>query len=197
MSANHEINGIGEYQKMKAYSAQRVIFKALYDGQWHRNMELKDKTKLSSRTLNKHLNQLIEMCLIEKMVDTESGKYPVPVLYKAKPALLAYMKSNLLREDFSEKVDAMLAETKDPLVILEVIHDFSQRSFMHILEQIKLNKNIMDEQIDFLEEVFLWSSYKSFTFDLIEACRRKIDTLDLNQLLISQAKRRKLEAQKY
>ena len=42
-----KVNGSGSYQREKAYNAQRLIFKALFDGQWHRNMELREKTGLS------------------------------------------------------------------------------------------------------------------------------------------------------
>src|SRR5665648_541916 len=170
--------GTGNYHREKKYTAQRVIIKALFDGQWHRNMELKQKTKLSSRTLAKHLDEMVKAEVVERRVDNDSGKYPIPVLYKAKPVLLAYTKSSLLREEFSEKVETMLQETKDPLVILEVIHEYSQLGFLRLLGEIKSNRKISDEQIDFFEEVFLWSSYKSFMFDLVEATRKIIDTID-------------------
>lgn len=195
MSAKIEKTGFGSYQMEKAYNAQRIIFKTLYDGQWHRNKDLKEKTKLSSRTLNKHLTEMVKKCVVERKVDNESGKYPYPVLYKAEPELLVYMKSSLFREDFSKTIDAMLEETKDPLEILDVIHEYSQRAFLWILEEIKRNKNISDNQIEFFEEMFLWSNYKSFTFELIEATRKKIDNVDINQLLIAQAERRKASNQ--
>jgi hypothetical protein len=195
MSTKNEKLGVGSYQRKKEYFARRTIFKALYDGQWHRNMELREKTKLSSRTLTKHLDQLIKSCLVERKVDNESGKYPVPVLYRAEPELLAHTKSSLLREDFAENVYAMLKETNDPLMILEVIHDYSQLTFLHILEQVKLKKDISDEEIEFLEEIFLWSNYKSFTFELVEATRRIAESLDVNQLLVAQAKRVKITAE--
>jgi DNA-binding MarR family transcriptional regulator len=189
MNAKNEAYGVGSYQMKKAYFARRAIFKALYDGQWHRNMELREKTKLSSRTLTKHLDRLIKSCLVERKTDNESGKYPIPVLYRAESELLAYMKSSLLREDFAENVNAMLKETNDPLKILEIIHDYSQLAFLHILEQMKRKKDISDEEIEFLEEIFLWSNYKSFTFELVEATRRIAESLDINQLLVAQAKR--------
>jgi hypothetical protein len=195
MSLKNEKVGVGSYHRHKEYFARRAIFEALYDGQWHRNMELKEKTKLSSRTLTKHLEQLIKSCLVERKTDSESGKYPVPVLYRAEPELLAYMKSSLLKEDFAKNVNEMLKETNDPLMILEVIHDYSQLTFLHILEQIKRKKDISDEEIEFLEEVFLWSNYKSFTFELVEATRRIAESLDVSQLLVAQAKRVKKTAE--
>jgi hypothetical protein len=66
---------------------------------------------------------------------------------------------------------------------------------MHILEQIKWKKDISDEEIEFLEEIFLWSNYKSFTFELVEATRRIVESLDVNQLLVAQAERVKIAAE--
>lgn len=54
MNSKSQNTGMGSYQENKAHYAQRAIFKALSDGQWHRNMNLKEITKLSSRTLAKH-----------------------------------------------------------------------------------------------------------------------------------------------
>jgi len=151
-------------------------------GRWHRNMELREKTKLSSRTLSKHLDEMVRAKVVERQVDNKSGKYPFPVFYRATPMLLAYTKSSLLREDFSQMVDAMLHETKDPLKILEVIHAYSDLGFLFLLKAIKNNENVTDEGVDFFEEVFLFSSYRSFIFDLVEASRRVLDNLDLEKL---------------
>jgi len=191
MKPKKENEGIGGYQREKAYCAQRSILKALSDGQWHRNMELKETSKLSSRTLAKHLDMLQKARVIVKKRDVESGKYPVPVFYKAQDILLIYMRSSLLREEFSNKVDAMTEETRDPLMILDVIHDFSQLAFIRILRQIQEDKKITWEQRNFLEEFFLWSNYKYFTMELIEASMRIVDKIDIDQLLMSQAKRKK------
>lgn len=183
--------GLGSYQREKSYFAQRAIFKALYDGQWHRNMELKEKTNLSSRTLSKHLDRMLKLQLIERKVDNESGKYPIPVLYQAQPELINYVKSSMLREEFSQKVDAMLEETKDPLMILEVIHTYSQTAFLKLMEEIKNNKKMTPEEIEFFEENFIWANYKHFTFDLINATKKMVNELDFNKLLVAQAKRGK------
>jgi DNA-binding transcriptional ArsR family regulator len=189
MEKDIENNGMGDYQKEKMFLAQRSIYKALADGQAHRNKELRDITKLSPRTLSKHLDKLEKLGLILKETDTQSGKYPFPVFYKASEVLQMYMKSSLLREDFAQKVDAMLEETKDPLMILEVIHDYSQLAFIHILKEIQSKRALDFDYRQFLEDNFLWSNYRLFTMKLIEVSLKIADTINIDQLLISQASR--------
>lgn len=191
MTSSDKDKGLGIYQKEKSYQAQKVLFNVLFDGLWHRNMELREKTQLSSRTLSKHLDRLIKLQLIERKIDDESGKYPVPVLYKAQPELMNHIKSSKLREEFSQSIDAMLEETKDPLIILEVIHDYSQIAFLELMKEIKNNKQITSLEIDFFEEIFLWANYKHFMFKLIEASAKRIDEFDFDKLLVAKAKRGK------
>ena len=182
---------MGMYQKEKVFYAQRSIFRVLSDGQWHRNMEIKEKTKLSSRTLAKHLNKLTQLYLIERKQDVESGEYPVPVFYKAIAELLTYIRGSILRDNFSDNVDQMLKETKDPLMILEAIHEFSQLGFMTIMENIRKDKKIANQVLDFYENMILFTNYRSFMFELIEATRKVIDDIDFDKLLAAQAKRQK------
>lgn len=134
---------------------------------------------------------MIKLQLIEKKVDSESGKYPVPVLYKAQPELLTYIKSSMMREEFSDNLEAMLKESKDPLMILDMIHDVSQLNFIKILGQIQEDKSMTWEELIFLEELFLWENYRHFTLNLIAATGKIIDEIDIDKLLVSQAKRRK------
>ena len=152
-------------------------------------MELIEKTKLSSRTLDKRLKQMINLQIIEKKTDVESGKYPVPVLYKAKPNLITYVKASIARQEVIDNMDLMLNETKDPLFLLDAIHIFSQEGFINILQRIQQHKNITNEEIYFFAEIFLWANYKQFTYKLIQASRKIINNLNINQLLMNQAKR--------
>jgi len=152
-------------------------------------MELKEKTKLSSRTLTKHLNQMTNLRIIEKKTDVESGKYPVPVLYKAKPNLVTYVKASMARREAANLFEPALNETKDPLMILDGIHVSSQLYFIDILQRIQEHKNMTNEEIYFFEEIFLWANYKQYTSKLIQASRKIINDLNITQLLIDQAKR--------
>ena len=176
----------------KEYYARRAIFKALSDEQWHRNMELKATTKLSSRTLAKHLDKMVEQQMIEKKTDMESGKYPHPVLYKAVPQTIYYIRFSMFREEFSKNIDAILKETKDPLLILDMIHNWYQLIFLKILGGIRENKNMTFEERDWHEEVILFPIYRDCTFALIEATTKIISEIDISQLLMLQAKRQKI-----
>lgn len=187
---NHKQNtGIGNYQIDKAYKARWSILKTLSNGQWHRNMELKEKTKLSSRTLAKHLNQMTNLQIIERKADVESGKYPIPVLYKAEPELTTYVKAIITREEVANTLEPALNETKDPIAVLEAIHASSQLYFIELLKRIQQNKNITNEEIYFFAECFLWANYKQFTYKLIDASRKIINDLNITKSLIDQSKR--------
>ena len=187
---NHKQNiGIGNWHIDKAYKSKWLILKTLSDGQWHRNMELKQKTELSSRTLAKHLNHMINIKIIERKEDIKSRKYPVPVLYKATPELTTYVKARIAREEFANGLESALNETKDPLFLLDGIHATSQLYFIELLNQIQQNNITTDEQINFFAECFLWANYKQFTHKLIEASRKIINDLNITQLKIDQAKR--------
>lgn len=157
-------------------------------------MELKKTTK-SSSTLNKHLKQMIEHQTIEKKIDTECGEYPHPVLYKAHPEIITYIKMSMFREEFYDKIGTILKESNDPLMILDIIHNWSQLTFIKILEQIQKDKNINFERkwkrIEYLGRAFLWANYEFFTLDLITATLKIINEIDINKLLIAQAKRQK------
>lgn len=151
-------------------------------------MELKEKTKLSSRTLAKHLSQMTKIRIIEKKT-VKNGEYPFPVLYKAESDLVVYVRANITRIWFANQIEAMLDETKDPLLILETIHAISQEGFIELLKIIQQDKSITNEKIYFFGECFLWTNYKKFISKLIEASRKIINNLNITQLLINQAKR--------
>ena len=189
--------GIGNYQTEKAINAKWSILKTLSDGEWHRNMELKEKTRLSSRTLSKHLKQMTELKIIEKKEDIESGKYPVPVLYKTTPIITGHgivldvINERILlpREIIDEKLKLDLNQTKDPLIVLESIHESSEQHFLGLLSQIQHDKNITDKQINILLECFLWEPYKQYTSKLLEASRKIINDFNITDLIENQIKR--------
>jgi hypothetical protein len=184
-------DGIGKYQAEKAYYAERSIFKALSDGQWHRNMELKETTKLSSRTLDKHLDKMIKLQMIEKKKDVESGKYPVPVFFKATPELTEYIRTTLFVEESRQRIEPALMETKDPLMVLEVIHHGSQLGLIKILTELKNRKNMTYSELYYLEELFMVMPYNFFVHSLLEASRKILDEVDFDQLILRQIKRQK------
>ena len=152
-------------------------------------MELKERTGLSSRTLAKHLNHMTIIQIIERKEDIESGKYPVPVLYKATPELTTYVKASISREKIANGFEGALNECKDPLFLLDGIHASSQLYFLTLLAEIQQNNITTNEQINFFAKCFLWDNYKKFMQKLIDASRKIIDDLNITQLLIEQAKR--------
>jgi len=152
-------------------------------------MELKEKTQLSSRTLAKHLSQMTNLRYVEKKTDVESGKYPYPVFYKVDPDVNSSIKTNIVREEIANGLEPALNESKDPLFLLDGIHANSQLYFIDLLRRIQQDKNATNEDIYFWAEYFLWSAYKQYTYKLIQASRKIINDLNINQLLINQAKR--------
>jgi DNA-binding HxlR family transcriptional regulator len=155
--------------KHKQYN-QQLILLALIDGQWHRNKELKEKTKLTPRTLSKHLNELEkELHWIERRKDIESGEYPHPVLYRATPSTVSwtlYMKSVL---DNADDIETIMKETKDPLQILKEYHKINEYYFTLILETIQNNKSISLKWLDPFMSFVFYSPYEIYTKEIIRA----------------------------
>jgi len=175
---------------------QQLILMALLDGQWHRNMELKEKTKLTARTLSKHLDELEEeLHWIEKKKDTESGKYPYPVLYKANPTTIKHTKFVMSIHEYADNIETTLKETKDPFLMLDNFHMLNQLTFTLILMAVQSNKYMTWKQIDYATSFFLFSPYEIYTQNLVTAITKAIQSgarFDVKQLLVSQAKRRRV-----
>ncbi len=171
------------------YETQTKIWKALSDGQWHRTNNLKKTTKLSPRTLHKHLKQLTKDGLIDRKRDIESEKYPIPVLYKAQSDIIEATKTMEIMKKFSNKIDAILKETKNnPLIILDLINKWNQTNFIRLLKTIQNHKDIPLKEIETLTKLHLWLNYEWFTQILIEATTKIIKEVDINQCIIDQAK---------
>ncbi len=188
-SPNKQNTGMGNYQTDKANKARWAIFLSLSDGQWHRNMELREKTNLSSRTLAKHLTQMLKLRIIEKKKDTESGEYPFPVFYKTVPTLETYINACIERTILSKKLEPALLHAKDPLVVLDAIHISSQTYFTELISLMKENKKLSDEAIYFFGECFLWENYKRYTLELIKASQKIVDEINMHEAYVNQAKR--------
>jgi len=182
--------GIGNWHKNKAYEAKWKILIALSDGQWHRYMELKQKTELSSRTLTKHLDHMKNIQIIEKKADIESGEYPYPVFYKATPELKIYVNATITRKKVLNGLEPAVNQSKDPLIVLDGIHAVSQLGFLDLLTYIQQNNIKTNEPaINFFAEIAIWGYYKQYIYKLINASRKIVNDLNITQLLINQAKR--------
>jgi hypothetical protein len=185
-------NGMGVYQRREANKARQLLYAAMEDGEWHRCIELKKITKLSSRTLAKHIEELVKLKLMERKEDRESGEYPIPVFYKLDSTFINdFIKQNSMRKVFSDNIGEMIDETKDPLMIYDMVNAFCQVFFIQILKEIQNNKKIDNEELEYLEEMFLWYNFRYFTSALISASFKIIDKIDVNQLLLEQVIRQK------
>lgn len=143
----------------------------------------------SSRTLDKHLKRMVKIPLIERKEDVESGKYPIPVFYRIKSPFDTYVNAKLSRERFADHIEEMLAETKDPLVILDVIHVLSHERFVELLKEIQERDKISNNELFFFGECFLWGNYKILITRLMGESRKLKNELNIPQLLINQAER--------
>lgn len=177
-----------------AYKTRQLIFKALSDGQWHQNMELISTTKLNYRTLTKHLKKMTETQIIEKKKDIINGKRAV--LFKTTTHGALYIDSMMFRKLYSDNIDKVLEESKDPLMMLNVIHNWSQLNFIQILKLIKNNIITNSNTLNYLEEFLLWDDYQYSTMKLIEATTKNIDKININELLMSQVIKQKEIAEK-
>lgn len=167
---------------------RQLILMVLIDGQWHRNMELKKETRLSPRTLSKHLQELEkDFHWIERKEDTESGEYPHPVLYRATHSTISYatyIQSVIYNAD---EMEARLKETKDPLQILDHFHKINQYYFTCFLQEIQKNKHMPQRGLDRIADLFLYQPYKIYTDNLIAVIAKAVqfgarfDTAQLRQ----------------
>jgi len=195
MQNDKKTRGIGDHQLSLSSKARWLIVKVLSDGQMHQNKELKEKTELSSRTLNKHLGQLQAQKLIQRIEDDKSGKYPHPVYYKAEPDLLTYSSARIMTDEVIQDIEPALRECKDPLFLLDAFHAGNSEFLLSILSQLKGMEDIFDYDWDWRLELFVWQPYRAFTRKLVLATKKIMLDIDTKQLLIEQAKRNKMIAQ--
>ena len=154
---------------------QQLILIALIDGQWHRNKELKEKTKLTPRTLSKHLNELnTELHLIERREDTQSGEYPHPVLYRAPQLTVSFATYIKKVWDNADDMEPALMESKDPLLLLEKLHKLNLYYFTQILGTIQEDKCIPQKVIEWLTNLFIHEPYEICTKNIITAFTKAV-----------------------
>lgn len=141
--------------KYKQLNSQKVLF-ALIDGQWHRNKELKERTKLTARTLSKHLGELEKnLHWVERKEDTESGEYPHPVLYKATNAAIPFIKYMDIVFQNADTIEKEIDEVTDPLKVLRKIHKGEEYYLYLTILEIATFKYMTKEQLDgFLDFTF-------------------------------------------
>jgi hypothetical protein len=165
----------------KALEARTSILEVLSDGEWHQTKDLKVETKVSSRTLYKHLKEL--EAFIERREETESGFPKPPVYYRASSTLLALMAESIIIEGTTKGVMADLLNTKDLSSILCLVNKLTNSKILSVLSAIKKqSREVTDPELTFLLRSFVWKNYEYLTLGLAKASMKIIDDIDLEQV---------------
>jgi DNA-binding transcriptional ArsR family regulator len=174
--------GTGDYQIDKRVKARKTLLKVLADEKWHQYSEIKEITSLSAPTLANHFKQLKKLKVIEKRIDTKSGKYPYPVFYRLKPPFGTKFKTVILTDGLWQALnEESLQKTKNPIETLEIISGIFKAFLADVMISLK------KEPIEFAEvslELFVWEPYRVLMWKLIQATKEMIDDkqIDIDQL---------------
>jgi len=164
----------------KTLKARAKILEVLFDGKWHQIKDLKVYTKVSPRTLYKHLNAL------EAFIETkeDATTYPYQVYHRASPTLLSLMIESKLIEATTNSIIADLSNTKDLALILKFINMLTNSQILTVLETIKKsNLKFSDtEQISFLMRSFVLTHFEYLMAGLVKATSKIIDDVDFEQV---------------
>ena len=178
-------SGLREYQTEKSIESQLFILKFLSDDEdWHRYGEIKKETKLSDPTLIKQLDSLREIKLIEKNIDTKSGKYPYPVYYRLKPDYVNAFRGNIRFRRTWENMREELEKEKDLMEILIEINKQNNLLLLGILLTIKDNISMNERIKRLLLEMLLWKPYKSLILSLIEKAEPMFSKEELKEFVV-------------
>ena len=178
--------GTGEYQIGKRVKARKTLLRVLADQKWHQYSEIKQVTLLSSPTLSNHLKQLQKLKVLDKNIDTKSGKYPYPVYYRLKaPVAMKY----IITEEFWEALNKDVFEkNRNPMEALDLISEVFRAL---LIDSIKLLKKEPLESTELFLEFFVWEPYRDLTWKFVQAIRRMIDhdQIDIDQLIKDEVKK--------
>lgn len=172
--------GMGELQTITRIKNRKTMIAALIDKQWHRYKEIKEKTKLSNPTLSKHLKELKP--LLEKKTDKTT--YPPLVYYKINEIFALELARSLTIEVCWKEIGEKFLKTKDLSSTLDDINAITNQFLVNTIFAIKYNKKLReDPEVTHLYlEMVVWESYKTLTWNLIDATRKIVDDIDFEQL---------------
>ena len=160
--------------------ARAKILEVLFDGKWHQIKDLKVYTKVSPRTLYKHLNAL------EAFIETKEDvtTHPHQVYHRASPPLLSLMVESELIKATTEGIMADLLNSKDLAPILKVINMLTNMQILLVLETIKKsNLDISEvERISFLMRSFVLTHFEYLMAGLVRATTKIINDVDFDQV---------------
>lgn len=183
MIGEKKIKGIGKYQVKKAQKTIMIILRVLSDEKPHQYSELKEKTKLNSPTLSKHLKRLTKMKLLKRNIDLKSRKYPYPVYYTVTPATLLQLKIIFIAEHEMHEIEKIISDPKKtPLDVLDQINMKNNALILWTLKQYKENKDVPKEFINLVLEMAVWDPYMVLTSHLVEASKKMVENIDIEEL---------------
>jgi|GEM_PF-5705038 len=87
------MKGVGRYQIEASLNSRQKILAALSGGDWVRYRDIVARAGLGTTTASKFLKIMEKEGEVEKKIDTESGEYPYPVLYRLTPKGLNALKA--------------------------------------------------------------------------------------------------------
>jgi DNA-binding HxlR family transcriptional regulator len=184
--------GMGKRQMAQAQASSLRIAKFLSDEKPHQFKEIKKATKLSPPTLSKRLKELVEVGLVNKKVDTKSGKYPYPVYYTATGELSDFAKTAMFVEEASAGIEEAISAEKQPLLLLDALHMANTVEMVMILKELKKDKSRLRPDMIFNWQLWALEPYRALSLKIIEASAKVIEKIDIDQIQKTQ-----LEAWKY
>lgn len=161
----------------KMIESSKAILKVLSDEKWHKYSELLEKTKLSSRTLTKRLDNLLEGKLIQK----EKREYP-SAYFKAEPEAIDLINATSSKEELLSNMEGVLLEVKNPIFLLELINIYNTLSISYDLIEELQNNKISDERLYFLMEIWVWEPFRELSWKLLEVSKKHRDIIDVKKI---------------
>jgi len=184
--------GMGKRQATQAQESSLRIAKFLSDKKPHQFKEIKKETKLSPPTLSKRLKELVEVRLVNKKVDTKSGRYPYPVYYTATEELSDFAKTAMFIDEASARIEEAISADKQPLLLLDGLHMANTANMVMILRELKKDKSRLRPDMIFNWELWTLEPYRALSLKIIEASAKEINEIDIDQIQKTQ-----FEAWKY
>lgn len=180
---------IGEDQEQKKSESIKIVNFLLYDGKWHRIIELQKNTCLSTRTLYKRLEELRNLKLVERKEGKEKGKYAV--YYRAYPELQLCFKYNLLTDDLANELTREVKIGKDPLIALETMNNYVELNvliFIYYMQRDKhhFSKEELSSYLKLWLNIVLWEPFKQFTLTAMNETLKILEDIDIAQIAKSQ-----------
>lgn len=172
--------GMGKRQARTLIENRKNILKVLIDNDWHEYKEIRDRAKISNVTLSEHLRQLKP--LLKRKEDKIT--YPHRVSYKINKWFAMELARGLTIGLAWKEIEERFLKTKDFWVALEQINAINNVFLLTVLGGLKENKDLRGdpEIIHLLLETFVWESFESLTWNLMEASEKVIDKVDFEAI---------------